>query len=287
MLAMFLGNAQDGFEVTYYEIKQEVGTSNISHLTLEKFVLPVLALAYALSSKARLIVVLMGFVTLFLMSGRTAFAAFLLTFVIMSVQGRVVRNLLIIGAAVLAIGLSVRLGLESGFIDTENRAVRQMVFMDGVEADSSFQGRSALLMSGLQDLPAQFLYGDFTLTVKRIGYFGGYIHSILSAWQMYGFFVLVAIVTGLAICVVRARAAMRDDPSPATLFGTFMLVYVVICAIVAKSALWVPMWFVLGFWLLRPAERRHARPARPRRRRRSGRRAPVSGTGAPSGPLLG
>ena len=286
LLMMFLVNAQDGFSVTYREIKDDVGTTNVSHITLEKFVVPTLALAYALSSRARLPVVLMAFVTLFLMSGRTSFAAFLLAFLVMSLQGRALRNFSMIVVAVLLIGVSVRLGLESGFIDTENKAVRQMVFMDGLEGDNSFVGRRELLLGGLKDLPAQFLFGDFTLTVERFGKFGTYIHNLLSAWQMYGFFALSAIVAALVVCVVRARAAMRRDPSPATVFGTFMLVYVIIGAIVAKSALWSPLWFVLGFWLLRPNEQTTTR--RPARRKRRVRRAgdtggvPVRVGGAPA-----
>jgi|GEM_PF-1959100 len=268
LLAMFLINAQDGFSVTYGEIKEEVGVDGINHLTLEKFVVPILALAYAFSPRARLLVVLMAFVTLFLMSGRTAFISFLIAVLLMSLQGRALRNFVMIFVAVVVIGLSVRIGLESGFIDTDNRAVREMVFMDGLEEDNSFAGRRELLLGGLEDLPEQFLFGNYPLTVQRFGEFGNYIHNILSAWQMYGFFVMVAILTGLGICIRRARVALRADPSPTTIFGAFMLIYVVIGALLAKSVLWVPMWLMLGFWLLRPNHSAGKRPARRRRRRR-------------------
>jgi len=269
ILMLFLPSFTEDAAVGYAEIRDETGLTGLSHLILEPFVIVPLTLAYALSVRTRLVVVLVSFGVLFMMSGRTAMVSFMLTVFIMSLQGRAIRNLLVLGVAGIVIFGGARYVVEAGLVDTDSRAIREMLFIGGIEEDDSFLGRKELLAQGIKDLPGQFLYGNFTLTTEHHGYFGAYIHNLLSAWQMFGFFVFAAIIVGLTICAGRARAAMTSAPTPSIVFGTFLLVYVIINVTVAKSILWSVMWLVLGFWLLRPGASSGTR--RRRRRRRSGR----------------
>ena len=268
LLAMFLTGVDLGEDaaVAYGDVRLESGMTGISHLTLEKFVVVPLALAYAMSRRTRFVVLLIGFVVLFLMSGRTAFAAFFLTAVLVNLRGQMVRNLLMLSLAAIVILLGARFAVESGLVNTESQAVREMLFLDGVEEDNSFQGRKELLRYGLGDLYQQFLFGDFTLSTRRVNAFGGYIHNLLSAWQVYGFFVFAAICVCLLYCANRARLAFRESAStPRVVFGVFMLVYVLINVIIAKSVFWNLLWFMLGYWLLMPLSGNLARRRKKRR----------------------
>ena len=286
-IAFLLGVGFDG-TVAYQEIRDEA-TFNASHLTLEKYVIILLAFAYAMSHRTRLIVALAGMLVLFSMGGRTALAVFTLTVILLNLRGgRVMRTALAVGVLGVALFFIGRVAVDSGFVDVQSSEVRDMLFLDGLEEDSSFAGRQALLQQGLGDLAEQFWIGNFPLTVERHGYFSTYIHNLLSAWQFFGFFAFMALSLALVLCLRRMRQVMRHaKPTPADLFSAFMLIYVVISVVLAKSVMWNLLWFALGLWLFRASVTSVTRAAgsRKRRRRRSRPRPDTPSTSAAEQPV--
>jgi hypothetical protein len=131
------------------------------------------------------------------MGGRTALFVFVATFVLISLGRNALRNLLLLGVAGLVIFLGARYLVDANIVDVQSVQVREILFLDGVYADSSFNARITLLKDSFADLSDQFLIGNFTLTTERQGYFGGYAHNLLSAWQFYGFFVFLALILAL------------------------------------------------------------------------------------------
>jgi len=282
VMAFLQGLGLDG-TVAYKDIRYDSDLSNISHLTLEKYVVILLAFAYSISHRTRWLVAFCGMLVLFTMGGRTALTVFALTVLFLNLRGRVGRNILVMGltgALVIFIG---RHAIETGFIDIESKPVRDMLFLDGLEGDNSFNGRRELLLGGLKDLEQQFWVGNFPLTVERNGYFSTYVHNILSAWQFYGFFVFLAIISALLYCLRRMVVAMRRKATPATVFGAFMLIYVVISVVLAKSVMWNLLWFAIGYWLLKPLAPATHSVRSPRRR--SGRRRRARSASGTSDPL--
>ncbi len=259
-VSIFVGLG-DAATVDYRAVVDISGTETLSHLTLEKYVVLLLAIAFAMSEKTRPVAILTGFLVLFFMGGRTALAVFGMTVVVLMLRGRLVRNLLVLGGIGLGMLVVAWLAVSMNIIDPQSRAVRDILFLDGFSADNSFMARVYLLTDNLDLLAEQFLFGNFMLSVQRQGFFGGYIHNILSAWQFFGFFFFLALVGALLYSARRARSALARRATPTVLFGAFMLVYVGISMILAKNVTWHLLWFTLGFWMLRPMSVWRRRPA--------------------------
>jgi len=227
-------------------------TDSISHLSLERYVVIPIILAYALSSRTRWLVALAGVYCLFLMGGRTALFTFVITVVLINLRGNVLRNLVILTLMGLILFFSLRYVVGNGLIDTNSPRVNDILFLSGVSEDNSFNARVQYLLQSLQDLPEQFWFGNFSITAERYGRFGAYIHNILSAWQFYGFFVFLGIVMSLTYCTTKMFGTRADRQSPIQVFSSFMLVYVLVSVIMGKFVGWTMLWFVLGLWMLRP-----------------------------------
>ncbi|MFK8078793.1 MAG: hypothetical protein AB8B97_00790 [Granulosicoccus sp.] len=247
--------------------------SRISHLNVERYIVIPMILAYALSPKTRWIVALCGIVCLFLLGGRTALFVFILTLTFMNLGGNILRNavlLLIVGGALFG---GLRYAVGNGIINPDNEQVSEMLFLGGVSEDNSFNARVQLLQESLQDLPEQFLVGNFSITAERYGDFGTYIHNILSAWQFYGFFMFFGIVACLIYCAITMFTEKRAS-SPMMVFSSFILVYVLISVVLSKYVGWTMLWFAMGLWMLRPVASKLRMPnssnsnGRKKRRRR-------------------
>jgi len=259
-------SAGSDLAISYVEAVYDAGMEGINHLSLEKYVILLLIFSYAMYSKTRWLVVLGGIYVLFLMGGRTALVVFTVTAILMSLrEGKTLRNLfgmLIVGTVVF---IGLRLLVDSGIMDVQNRGIRRILFLDGLQEDNSFQARTQLFEQSLAMLPDQFWFGDFTL-VTKIASFGGYSHNLLSAWQFYGFFVFIALILAMMYCFRRMLHTLRVRGRPADVFGAFMLIYVIISMVLSKSVLWNLLWFTLGFWfLLPPVENLRRRRMRMRR----------------------
>lgn len=266
----------DEAAVDYRAINQESGLEDISHLSLEKYILLLLAFAYAICSKTRWLALLIGLFVLFLMGGRTALATFAVTGLALSLRGNMTRNLILFSVVSVIAFSFLRYTIDTGVIDVQSKAVRDILFLDGFGEDASFNARVELYNVALPHLQEQFLFGDYTLTTRATGYFGTYIHNLLSAWQFFGFFVFLGIALALLYCLHRAMTALKRNPTTIDVFGAFMVIYVIISMIVGKSVVYNLLWFVLGFWLLKPVMqlgKSGARRMRRRRRSRTGEQA--------------
>lgn len=132
-------------------------------------------------------------------------------------------------------------------IDLEQ--VEKMLFLRGLEADSSFLERSDALERELKMFPAQAAIGDPGLIVKEYGSIGIYIHNILSAWQFCGSLPFVGLLALLLYLLPRVQSFAKADQSPMATFSTLCFIYAVIGSLVAKYVGFFHLWFALGFWV--------------------------------------
>jgi len=262
----FFNGLDEQLMVSYTEVNSVGVVEGISHLYLEKHVVFLLILAYCFSPKTKWIVVLAGMFLLFTMGGRTSLFVFAICVIGMNVGKRSLRNLIYLGVLGLVIFLSLRYAVENQIIDIDDPRVQKMLFIDGVDEDGSFLARQELLLTNLQYLEAQFLFGDPTIISKTFGSTSAYIHNILSVWQFYGFFVFACVVLILTFSLRRMIVLKTINPTPKIIFGSFFLMYVTISAILSKAANWHLLWFILGFWTLLPvmSNRRRRRSRRTR-----------------------
>ena len=252
IILAFANGLDEEMMVSYSAIKETDVVEKISHLSMEKHVVFLLILAYCLSPKTKWIVALTGMLILFAMGGRTSLAVFFVSVVGMNVGRRSLKNFAMLGIVGLFLFFSLRYAIDNHIIDIDSPRVNDMLFLDGIEDDSSFLARRMLFESSLQYLDDQFLYGDPTIMPQIFGTQGGYIHNILSIWQFYGFFVFICVVLILLLSLRRMVVLKTINPTPKIIFGSFFLIYVSISMILAKSANWDLLWFTLGFWTLLP-----------------------------------
>lgn len=250
-LIMAFGVDESLFQ-TYQSEDNDVRAANISHLNVERYIIIPMILAYALSPKTRWLVAICGVYCLFLLGGRTALVVFIMTVTFMNLGGNILRNagMLAVVGGILFFGLRYAVG--NNIIDPDSQQVREMLFLGGVSDDKSFNARVNLLTESLQDLPEQFLVGNFSITAERYGDFGTYIHNLLSAWQFYGFFMFISIVACLIYCVIKMFAARGGARTPIAVFSSFTLIYVLLSVTLSKYAGWTMLWFALGLWMLQP-----------------------------------
>lgn len=239
--------------IPYRLIKEEAGVEGVSHLKLERPVILLLVFAYAMSSKTRPITILLGCIAFFFMGGRTALFTFALTSFLMTFKGNLLRNTIVTGLTAISCVTLFWYSIFAGFIDPEAKAIREILFLDGIEEDGSYQARMTFLTESMPFLADQFWIGNFGLVSEKQGGTSGYVHNILSAWQFYGFFIFLLLLLCLWYSLRKMVYAMKRTDRPADLFGAFLLIYVLISVLVSKYVGWTLLWFVLGYWLMRPS----------------------------------
>jgi len=250
--AAFLNGIDDQFMVSYADISSAELVDNISHLSMEKHVVFLLILAYSLSPKTKWFVVAAGMFILFSMGGRTSLFVFAVCVVGMNVGRKSIMNIIYLGIIGLLVIFTLRYAVLNNHLDIDDQRIAKMLFIGGVDEDSSFLARQELLSTNLQHLDEQFLYGDPTIIPQTTGSSRGYIHNILNVWQYYGFFVFSCVVIILLFSLRRMFVLKSNNPTPKIIFGSFFLMYVTLSAILSKSANWDLLWFTLGFWTLLP-----------------------------------
>lgn len=248
----FVNGLDEQMMVSYYDVKELGVVERVSHLSMEKHVIFLLILAYSLSPKTKWLVVLTGMAMLFTMGGRTSLVVFATCVIGMNIGRRSLKNFAILGILGWVLFFSLRYSIENQIINIDHPQVNDMLFLDGLEEDSSFIARQLLFETSLQYLDDQFLFGDPTIISEIFGTQGGYIHNILSVWQFYGFFVFACVVLILFFSLRRMVVLKTINPTPKIIFGSFFLMYVSISVILAKSVGWDLLWFMLGFWTLLP-----------------------------------
>lgn len=266
-LCMYLAT-DENLTIPFQMIQAEAGVNSVSHLILEKHVILLLVFAFSMSVRFKYVCVVLGLCSLFFMGGRTSLFVFMMVSTLLLIKGNTVTGVFVIAIFAIVAAVMFQYGVEVGFIDLEAKAVREILFLEGVEEDSSFQGRVNLYKTSMPLLADQVWIGNYSLTVDRAGYFSGYIHNLLSAWQFYGLFVFLAIVCCLSYCVRRMVYALKYSGNPSDIFGGFLLVYVILSVVLAKYAAWHLLWFTLGFWLLRAPLIKDVKLKKKRRKRR-------------------
>ena len=264
-----VGAIDETLTVPFREIAELSGVEKLSHLALEKYLILLLVLAYAFSSQLRFLTVALGVLALFLNGGRTALFVFLFTFILLNLRGNLFRN--VIAFSLLSLGLVVAffIGVNNGFIDLQSKVIVDILFLEGLESDGSFQGRVTLLKDSLPLLADQFWIGNYALVSSQQGTFAGYAHNLLSAWQFYGFFVFCALVISLIYCLRRVVYSLKYSSEPIAVFGSFLFIYVLISVILSKNVAWHLLWFAFGFWFLKaPLYISKAQTSRRRKRRK-------------------
>ena len=229
-----------------------------------------LVFAYAMSSRIKPFTLVLGCIALFFMGGRTALFVFALTGILMTFKGNILRNTIVSVLLVLSCVGIFWYSVLSGLIDLEAKAVREILFLDGLDEDESYQGRINLLLGNMSLLADQFWIGNFGLVSQRQGGVSGYVHNILSAWQFYGFFIFAILIFCLYYCLRRMVSTLKHSDLPADVFGSFLLIYVLISVVVSKYVGWHLLWFVLGFWLMKAS--RDLSSAKTKTKRKSRRR---------------
>lgn len=258
----------DQAAISFSEIAVSSGVERVSHLTLEKHVILLLVFSYAIAGNFRFLVLGLGVFGLFFMGGRTALFVFLMAAILMNFRGQFFRNTLI---TVVFVGLGAALfwfTVATGGIDLQDSAVRDILFLDGLEEDNSFSARRNLFMDSLPLLADQFWIGNYSLVSERHGSFSAYSHNLLSAWQFYGFFIFCFLILALWYSTRRMFVFSRSSDSPVNIFGSFMLVYVLLSVLLSKYVGWNLLWFALGFWMLRVPEQQKSRRKRKRSKKR-------------------
>jgi len=248
----FTNGLDEQLMVSYLAVEETGIVENISHISMEKHVLFLLIFAYCLSPKTKWIVAIAGMFLLFSMGGRTSLFVFAISVIGMNVGKRYLKNLIYLGVIGLLLMFSTRYAVENQIIDIEDVRIKKMLLIGGVEDDSSFLARVNILETSLQYLDNQFLYGDPTIIPQTTGSTGGYIHNILSVWQLYGFFVFACVVLVLLFSLRRMIVLKLTNPTPKIIFGSFFLIYVTVSVIFSKGSHWDLLWFTLGFWTLLP-----------------------------------
>lgn len=253
-----LSSVQSGFVVGYNALSEALGVEDASHLSVGDSVMLATLVAYALSyGRIRLIVLSVCLVVLFALGGRSAFFALPVALLVYDVVIRKNGRELLIWA----VGVGFLLGLYLIFEDAlrSDDLARRMLFVGGLAEDGSALTRLEQLEIGLQNLPAQALYGDPSVLVREFGSLGFYIHNLLSAWQFYGVVFFGVFVIAIGMCVRSACRVQGIEDEPALELFSILLIYATVSVVVAKSVSFGLIWLAVGFWLERISTRSNAK----------------------------
>jgi len=121
---------------------------------------------------------------------------------------------------------------------------RMISIVVNLGADSSFRGRTTLLSEGWAVLRHDWLLGRYMSEWWQTGLLGDYIHNWLSFLAAYGIIPFVSFVALVVALIGRARALLARGRGPLPLIT---LLFCMSAIILARSYVWSPIWFALGF----------------------------------------
>lgn len=261
-LCVFNGSGEDSLFVNYSLIMANSGLENLSHLNVAEFAVCLIFISYASVRQLRVVVFIIGVVVLFLLGGRSSlyFTIFAIgVYEVLSGGRRSILYFLVLGVALAGLFL---LALQLGWLDYENKFVQQMLMIDGLDEDASYQERQYISTRSLELLPQQILFGNPTLIVENFGVIGSYLHNILSVWQFFGILPFLATCAILVSCALRMRKALASERNPLVTFGALLLIYTIVSVLLSKAFGFRFLWVSIGFWMLKPELLSYRRPAR-------------------------
>ena len=97
--------------------------------------------------------------------------------------------------------------------------------------------------------PEQLWIGDPTILATEMGSVGAYIHNLLSVWQVFGFFVFLALVVAIFIALFRMFKILRSvSNNPLFDSAALLLIYSVLSVLTTKNGGFWCLWFAVGLW---------------------------------------
>ena len=231
----------NGYTVSYGEIRANGSDDSINHLSIGSYVVVICFFLFSLlERKKKFFPAIIILVYLFVLDGRGALLATLLTLLFYSVllfRSRCLLRFKMIIFVFLVIFISSVLTVApflSG--DYKYEALN----------DSSLNARAYLMIEGMRIVPEAGVLGSVDSYVGHLGVTGAYIHNILSAWQFYG------PITFLLLCVSAMRMFILSTHSlingSKNEFFALIAIYSVISLIMFKSIHLELFWLSLGYW---------------------------------------
>lgn len=243
-----------GYFIDYYSLSSLRNDDiKIHHLSLTEPLTYIIFLTLSFFIKKNYIkwlaLLLMTYIMLAL-GGRVSFFSFVFTIFFYEFLISDKRFFLAKLSFIIFILLIIIYSLKGLFIDSD--AYKKIFFEGGIGQDSSLEARLDFFSDFNNGILSQFLIGNVNYFIERHNTLGSYAHNILSVFQFYGTLSFLTIIyTFYYIFKKIFYYKIYESLSPIDTFGFLLLVYSFISILVGKAVLFSPMWFVIGFWLIR------------------------------------
>lgn len=204
------------------------GVSEYSGLATAYFMISVLALSLTRSRAWQVSIIGVTILVLFLLSSRSELTAFVIVVIGWAMMTAINRLFLtavaglMLSASILAGLLSYpqivnavgHLGAEAGRSDAVGNFRNAELLT--IQTSQSVSIRGDTIRSGIKNIKASPLLGDYGGQIRDMGEFGLYAHNVLSVWQQYGlvsFLVyLILSIASVAISLWKVLLERSDDP---------------------------------------------------------------------------
>lgn len=250
-LGILMFGSLNGIFVDYYYLTSiRMDDIKIHHLSLTEPLTYILFLFLALgyTSKLKWIYIFITIFTFLSLGGRTAFFCLILTIFLYELF---LSNIFIFKIKIIFFMLMSIFSLS--FLNLENNIFFDKIFFkDGLSSDASFKGRLEFLLEFFEGFIGQVAIGNPNFFIYKHNDFGTYTHNILSIFQFYGLGLFILIIFTIFYIVKNIlNYKIIYSKNLLDIFGSLMLIYVILSMLVGKSVLFGPFWFILGFFLLR------------------------------------
>lgn len=237
--------------VNLIALREETGIESLSHLWISENIVFLFCLSYGFARSYLVKMVLLVLVAIFLvaMLGRSSLfftLASISVFELLFGGFKGLARKLAIGGGLALLGLGVVLGIQWFYSEP---ILDKLLFKGGLGEDASFEARSQLFSEGLFYLKEQLWIGDPTILATEMGSVGAYIHNLLSVWQVFGFFVFLALVVAIFIALFRMFKILRSvSNNPLFDSAALLLIYSVLSVLTTKNGGFWCLWFAVGLW---------------------------------------
>lgn len=192
-------------------------------------------------------VVASSIVILYFLQSRASMIFFCASFVIVVIfSAKLVSKLTTMLVAYVAFTVLIEIGTSS------SAGGRMLAFFDSdFTSDGSLSGRLILLRDGFHSILSQPVFGDYSSPARNHGSHTGYIHNILSYWQLYGvliFFMVAYLIIILPAFITYTVMQKRDfftlEPLPKLI--VLLSTFVILQNVSARAYVWYVPWFLVG-----------------------------------------